>query len=81
MRSLLEVLGNIFFKMLFSMGSMGVQIYNFLIRLCELTNTAFLYWMQAWCTVSLGLLPAALGGVRSLVESCERQQRDCVYSA
>jgi hypothetical protein len=43
---MLEVLGNIIFKMLFSMGSLGVRIYNFLIRLCGLTNTAFGYWMD-----------------------------------
>jgi hypothetical protein len=71
MRSLIEVLGNIIFKMLFSMGSLGVQIYNFLIRLCELSNTAFRYWMDTWCTIALDLLPAALGSIRSLVESCE----------
>jgi hypothetical protein len=71
MRSLVEVLGNILFKMLFSMGSLGVEIYNFLIRLCELTNTAFGYWMDVWCTLSLDLLPAALGAVRSLAETCE----------
>jgi hypothetical protein len=71
MRSLLEVLGNIFFKMLFSMGSLGVKIYNFLIRLCELTNTAFGYWMDTWCTLAIDIIPAVLGAVRSLVESCE----------
>jgi hypothetical protein len=71
MRELLEVLGNIIFKMLFSMGSLGVRIYNFLIRLCGLTNTAFRYWMDTWCTISLDLAPATLGGIRSAVESCE----------
>jgi hypothetical protein len=71
MRSLLEVLGNIFFKMLFSMGSLGVKIFNFLIRLCELTNTAFGYWMDVWCTLAIDIIPAVLGGIRSLVESCE----------
>ena len=71
MRSLIEVLGNIIFKMLFSMGSLGVQIYSYLIRLCGLTNTAFGYWMDTWCTISVDLLPATLGAVRSLVESCE----------
>ena len=71
MRSLLEVLGNIIFKMLFSMGSLGVRIYNFLIRLCGLTNTAFQYWMEMWCTISLDLAPATLGGLRAGVEFCE----------
>lgn len=71
LRSLLSVLSDMVFDMLFNMGSLGIRIYHFLQSSCGYLNTAYRYWMEVWCEIAIDLLPAVIGAVRSVTESCE----------
>ena len=70
-RNLLSVLSDMFFDMLFNMGSLGTKIYHFLQTSCGYLNTAYRYWLEVWCGIAMDLLPSALGAIRSTVQLCE----------
>lgn len=70
-RSLLSVLSDMFFDMLFNMGSLGQKIYGFVQISCGYLNTAYRYWLEVWCGIAIDLLPSVLGAIRSVVQACE----------
>ena len=70
-RNLLSVLSDMFFDMLFNMGSLGQRIYRFVQTSCGNLNTAYRYWLEVWCSIAIDLLPSALGAIRSTVQLCE----------
>jgi len=70
-RDLLESLSDIFFDMLFHMGTLGTRIYTLVQKSCGFVNKAYKYWLTVWCGIALDLAPMALGGIRQLVEYCE----------
>lgn len=70
-RNLLSVLSDMFFDMLFNMGSLGQRIYSFVKTSCGNINAAYRYWLEVWCSIAIDLLPSALGAIRSTVQLCE----------
>jgi hypothetical protein len=70
-RNLLSVLSDMFFDMLFNMGSLGQRIYGFVKTSCSNLNTAYRHWLDVWCSIAIDLLPSALGAIRSTVQLCE----------
>jgi len=70
-RDLLESLSDIFFDMLFHMGSLGTRIYWLVQKSCGFINKAYNYWLAVWCGISLDLAPMFLGGIRQLAEYSE----------
>jgi hypothetical protein len=70
-QDLLSTLSDIFFDMLFHMGSMGQKIYNLLQSGCGIANRAYRYWLDVWCGIVIDLAPMLLGALRQVSEYSE----------